>query len=82
MLLVHESWEPSRQLVLWWGLFLAFAVKVPMIPMQLGLPEAHVEACTAGSVLLAGVLAIMMTKSTKCQYKMDRSKQWNILDLV
>nr|AWV56997.1 NADH dehydrogenase subunit 4 [Pseudopediastrum sp. CL0201VA] len=56
MLLVHESWEPSRQLVLWWGLFLAFAVKVPMIPVHLWLPEAHVELSTAGSVLLAGVL--------------------------
>jgi len=43
MLLVLQNWEPSRQLVLWWGLFLAFAVKVPMIPVHLWLPEAHVE---------------------------------------
>jgi NADH:ubiquinone oxidoreductase subunit 4 (subunit M) len=43
MLLVLQDWEPSRQLVLWWGLFLAFAVKVPMIPVHLWLPEAHVE---------------------------------------
>lgn len=56
MLLVLQDWEPSRQLVLWWGLFLAFAVKVPMIPVHLWLPEAHVEQSTAGSVLLAGVL--------------------------
>ena len=56
MLLVQENWEPARQLVLWWGLFLAFAVKVPMIPVHLWLPEAHVEQSTAGSVLLAGVL--------------------------
>nr|YP_009054615.1 NADH dehydrogenase subunit 4 [Bracteacoccus minor]AIK29103.1 NADH dehydrogenase subunit 4 [Bracteacoccus minor] len=55
-LLAHESWAPARQLVLWWGLFLAFAVKVPMMPVHLWLPEAHVEASTAGSVLLAGVL--------------------------
>lgn len=55
-LLLHEEWQPARQLVLWWGLFLAFAVKVPMMPVHLWLPEAHVEASTAGSVLLAGVL--------------------------
>ena len=56
LLLLTESWAPARQYVLWWGLFLAFAVKVPMIPLHLWLPEAHVEASTAGSVLLAGVL--------------------------
>lgn len=56
LLLLTEEWAPSRQYVLWWGLFLAFAVKVPMIPLHLWLPEAHVEASTAGSVLLAGVL--------------------------
>lgn len=55
-LLSHTYWAPARQLVLWWGLFLAFAVKVPMMPVHLWLPEAHVEASTAGSVLLAGVL--------------------------
>jgi len=36
--------------------FLAFAVKVPMFPFHLWLPEAHVEAPTAGSVILAGIL--------------------------
>lgn len=56
VLLATETWAPARQYVLWWGLFLAFAVKVPMIPLHLWLPEAHVEASTAGSVLLAGVL--------------------------
>lgn len=56
LLLAAESWAPARQYVLWWGLFLAFAVKVPMVPLHLWLPEAHVEASTAGSVLLAGVL--------------------------
>jgi proton-translocating NADH-quinone oxidoreductase chain M len=54
--LTHTYWDPARQLLLWWGLFLAFAVKVPMMPVHLWLPEAHVEASTAGSVLLAGVL--------------------------
>lgn len=55
-LLLHTSWAPAMQYVFWWGLFLAFAVKVPMMPVHLWLPEAHVEASTAGSVLLAGVL--------------------------
>lgn len=55
-LLVMEEWTFARQLILWWGLFLAFIVKVPMIPVHLWLPEAHVEASTAGRVLLAGVL--------------------------
>jgi len=46
----------SRQLLLWLALFFSFAVKVPMIPVHLWLPEAHVEAPTSGSVILAGVL--------------------------
>lgn len=44
------------QLLLWLGFFVAFAVKVPMMPFHIWLPEAHVEAPTAGSVLLAGIL--------------------------
>ena len=40
----------------WLAFFLSFAVKVPMLPFHLWLPEAHVEAPTAGSVLLAGIL--------------------------
>jgi len=39
-----------------WGFFLAFAIKVPMFPFHTWLPDAHVEAPTAGSVLLAAVL--------------------------
>jgi len=39
-----------------WGLLLVFAVKMPLMPVHLWLPEAHVSAPTAGSVLLAGVL--------------------------
>ena len=39
-----------------WGFFPAFAIKVPMFPFHTWLPDAHVEAPTAGSVLLAGVL--------------------------
>jgi len=43
------------------GFFLAFAVKVPLFPLHTWLPDAHVEAPTAGSVLLAGVLLKMGT---------------------
>ena len=45
-----------EQKLLWFSFFLAFAAKVPMMPVHLWLPEAHVEAPTAGSVILAGVL--------------------------
>ena len=46
----------NRQMVLGWGLLVVFAVKIPLMPVHLWLPEAHVSAPTAGSVLLAGVL--------------------------
>ena len=55
-LLYQQNTSIDRQLVLWWGFFFAFAVKIPMVPLHLWLPEAHVEASTAGSVILAGVL--------------------------
>lgn len=55
-LLYHYPWSFDKQIILWWGFFFAFAVKIPMVPIHLWLPEAHVEASTAGSVLLAGVL--------------------------
>jgi NADH-quinone oxidoreductase subunit M len=48
----------------WWvfaAFFLGFAVKVPVFPLHTWLPDAHVEAPTAGSVLLAGVLLKMGT---------------------
>lgn len=45
-----------KQLILWLAFFSSFAVKVPMLPVHIWLPEAHVEAPTAGSVILAGVL--------------------------
>jgi NADH-quinone oxidoreductase subunit M len=44
-----------------WALFLGFAVKVPMFPFHTWLPDAHTEAPTAGSVILAGVLLKMGT---------------------
>ena len=46
----------ERQMLLGWGLLAVFAVKIPLIPVHLWLPEAHVAAPTAGSILLAGVL--------------------------
>jgi len=46
----------ERECLLWLAFFCSFAVKVPMVPFHLWLPEAHVEAPTAGSVLLAGIL--------------------------
>jgi NADH-quinone oxidoreductase subunit M len=42
--------------LLWLALFISLAVKVPMFPFHTWLPDAHVEAPTAGSVILAGIL--------------------------
>lgn len=50
-----------RQLVLFLAFGLAFAIKVPMFPFHTWLPDAHVEAPTSGSVILAGVLLKMGT---------------------
>ena len=46
---------------LFFAFFLGFAIKVPMFPFHTWLPDAHVEAPTAGSVILAGVLLKMGT---------------------
>jgi proton-translocating NADH-quinone oxidoreductase chain M len=46
----------SSSYLIWFALFFTFAVKVPMFPFHIWLPEAHVEAPTEGSVLLAGLL--------------------------
>ena len=54
------AFPPAAQ-CLFLGFFLAFAVKVPLFPFHTWLPDAHVEAPTAGSVLLAGVLLKMGT---------------------
>lgn len=48
--------QPNKQLFLCLGIFLGFAVKVPMIPIHLWLPEAHVEASTSISIYLAAIL--------------------------
>ena len=54
--LMEFDFDPGVQTWLWLALFASFAVKVPMWPFHTWLPDAHVEAPTAGSVLLAGVL--------------------------
>jgi NADH-quinone oxidoreductase subunit M len=50
------DWPPAVQGVLWFAFFASFAVKMPMWPVHTWLPDAHVEAPTAGSVILAGIL--------------------------
>jgi NADH-quinone oxidoreductase subunit M len=50
------GFDPTLQLFAFGAFFLAFAIKVPMFPFHTWLPDAHVEAPTAGSVILAGVL--------------------------
>ena len=52
---------PTYAILLFLAFFLAFAIKVPMFPFHTWLPDAHVEAPTAGSVILAGVLLKMGT---------------------
>ena len=54
--LLDSNISPDRQTFLGWGMLAVFAVKIPLMPVHLWLPEAHVAAPTAGSVLLAGVL--------------------------
>ncbi|MEX2547371.1 MAG: NADH-quinone oxidoreductase subunit M [Chloroflexota bacterium] len=50
------GFDGTLQFFAFGGFFLAFAIKVPMFPFHTWLPDAHVEAPTAGSVILAGVL--------------------------
>jgi NADH-quinone oxidoreductase subunit M len=54
--LVEFGFDPTLQFWAFLGFFLAFAIKVPMWPLHTWLPDAHTEAPTAGSVILAGVL--------------------------
>ena len=54
--LMKASFDPALQNWLWLAFFASFAVKVPMWPVHTWLPDAHVQAPTAGSVILAGVL--------------------------
>jgi NADH-quinone oxidoreductase subunit M len=52
----QEFFSPEMQWWLWLAFFASFAVKLPMWPVHTWLPDAHVEAPTAGSVILAAIL--------------------------
>ena len=54
--LIGTPLSPGTALLLMLGFFVAFAVKLPMVPLHTWLPDAHTEAPTAGSVILAGLL--------------------------
>jgi len=57
--LLSYDFPLSMQYWLWFAFFASFAVKMPMWPVHTWLPDAHVEAPTAGSVILAGILLKM-----------------------
>jgi NADH-quinone oxidoreductase subunit M len=57
--LLAFKFDPWMQRFLWLAFFASFAVKMPMWPVHTWLPDAHVEAPTAGSVILAGILLKM-----------------------
>jgi len=57
--LLATKFPPEMQWWLWLAFFASFAVKMPMWPVHTWLPDAHVEAPTAGSVILAGILLKM-----------------------
>ena len=59
LMTMSSKFDPQLQIWLWLAFFASFAVKVPMWPVHTWLPDAHVEAPTAGSVILAGVLLKM-----------------------
>ncbi|MGQ2969614.1 NADH-quinone oxidoreductase subunit M [Rhizobium sp. TH135] len=54
--LLQHDFPPQMQTWLWLAFFASFAVKMPMWPVHTWLPDAHVQAPTAGSVILAGIL--------------------------
>ncbi|MCW1403346.1 NADH-quinone oxidoreductase subunit M [Novosphingobium sp. MW5] len=57
--LMEYNFAPEAQTWLWLAFFASFAVKMPMWPVHTWLPDAHVQAPTAGSIILAGVLLKM-----------------------
>lgn len=56
IILMNYNFEKDFEIYIWFFFFIAFAIKVPMFPFHIWLPEAHAEAPTAGSVILAGLL--------------------------
>ena len=61
LMAAHASYGHNFQIVLWLALFIGFAIKIPAFPFHTWLPDAHVEAPTAISVILAGILLKMGT---------------------
>ena len=55
------TFAPTEGMVLFLAFFVAFAIKVPLFPLHTWLPDAHVEAPTAGSIMLASVMLKMGT---------------------
>lgn len=55
-ILITFSFSNIEQKLIWFSFFLSFSSKIPSLPVHLWLPEAHVEAPTAGSIILAGIL--------------------------
>lgn len=55
-ILSSSYFSPLRQLILWFLFFFSFAVKAPLVPFHVWLPETHSNAPTAGSIVLAGLL--------------------------
>jgi NADH-quinone oxidoreductase subunit M len=74
--------SPTTQSWLFWAFALAFLIKVPLFPFHTWLPDAHVEAPTAGSVILAGVLLKMGTYGLM-RFNLpifpDAAHQWAVL---
>jgi len=58
---LSKIFSPFEKKIIWLFLFIGFAVKTPLYPFHIWLPEAHSEAPTTGSVMLAGVLLKMGT---------------------
>jgi len=59
ILSIENKFNFQSQKILWIAFFASFAVKIPLIPFHIWLPEAHTEAPTAGSIILAGLLLKM-----------------------